>query len=260
MDIQNNTILVTGGSSGIGIELAKRFSAIGNTVIICGRSQEALDAAQEKNPGFNTFVCDVSDALSVEHLREHVVDKFPALNVVINCAGIMRKINLHDPIDDLTDVTREIETNLKGTIWINQAFLPHLKTQPKAAVINVSSGLAFVPMAIAPIYSATKSAIHSYTMALRLQMKKTSVQIFELAPPGTDTPLFSGDFSKEDVGGITPMPVEKMVDIAMKGLAKNVLEIRPGLSNVLKMGSRIAPNFITAQLGKSVDAMLTTVN
>ncbi|KQQ73189.1 hypothetical protein ASF73_11110 [Xanthomonas sp. Leaf131] len=256
MEISNNTVLITGGSSGIGLELARQLLRRGNTVVVTSRDKTTLAVVEQSQPGLRTIVCDVTELLSIEALKEKMLSDFPAVNVVINCAGVMRKINLHKQTSDLADVTKEIETNLKGTIWINQAFLPILKSKPHAAIVNVSSGLAFVPMAIAPIYCATKAGIHAYTRSLRLQLKRSTVQVFELAPPGTDTPLFSGDFTKEDVGGVKPMSVETLVNIALAGFRKDRLEIRPGLSNTLKMASRLAPDFMLNQLGKSVDSML----
>ena len=184
-----------------------------------------------------------------------MVAELPALNVLINCAGMMRKIDLQKASLNLEDVTREIETNLNGTIWMDLQFLPHLKHQANAAIVNVSSGLAFVPMPISPVYSASKAAIHAFTLSLRVQLKNTSVKVFELAPPGTDTPLFRGDFTQEDVGSLKPMSVQMLAKRAIAGVNRDVLEIRPGLANALKLGSRIAPKFMLSQIGKSVDLM-----
>jgi uncharacterized oxidoreductase len=167
----------------------------------------------------------------------------------------MRKIDVQKPGLLLEDTTREVESNLNGTIWMDIQFLPHLKRQPNAAIVNVSSGLAFIPLPISPVYCATKSAIHAFTLSLRLQLKNTGVKVFELAPPGTDTPLFHGDFSPEDTAGVKPMSVETLVQHAIAGLEKDVLEIRPGLANVLNLASRIAPGFMLKQLGRSVDLM-----
>jgi short-subunit dehydrogenase involved in D-alanine esterification of teichoic acids len=132
--------------------------------------------------------------------------------------------------------------------------LDHYERFP-TAIVNVSSGLAFIPLPISPIYSATKSAIHAFTLSLRLQLKNTGVKVFELAPPGTDTPLFHGDFRPEDTGGLKPMSVETLVQCAIAGLEKDVLEIRPGLANFLKIASRAAPDFMLKRLGRSVDIM-----
>ncbi len=255
MKMSNNTILVTGGSSGIGLELARQLIARGNTVIVTSRNAANLAAASAQLKGLHTFQCDVSDPGSVRDLYSQVVAQFPDTNVLINCAGIMRKIDVQKLGLELEDVTREVESNLNGTIWMDIQFLPHLKQQPNAAIVNVSSGLAFIPLPISPVYCATKSAIHSFTLSLRLQLKNTGVKVFELAPPGTDTPMFHGDFSPEDTAGVKPMSVETLVQRAIAGLEKDVLEIRPGLANFLNLASRIAPGFMLKQLGRSVDLM-----
>ena len=255
MKVTGNTILITGGSSGIGFELARQLVNLGNTVAITGRDTTNLKAAQTRLPGVKIFRSDVSDPIAIPALYERVVADLPELNVLINCAGIMRKIDLQKASLNLEDVTREIEINLKGTIWMDLQFLPHLKRQANGAIVNVSSGLAFVPMPISPVYSASKAAIHAFTLSLRVQLKNTSVKVFELVPPGTDTPLLRGDFTQEDVGSVKPMSVEMLAKRTMAGLKKNVLEIRPGVANTLKLGSRIAPTFMLNQIGKSVDLM-----
>jgi uncharacterized oxidoreductase len=183
------------------------------------------------------------------------VRDFPRLNVLINNAGIMRKINLHQSASDLRGLTREIEINLNGPILMTVQFLPQLKTQRRAAIVNVSSGLAFVPLAISPVYCAAKAAIHSFTQSLRLQLKHTNITVFELAPPITGTSLFQSDMSRSDIN-VKPMKVTALVEHALSGIKHDRLEIRPGLSNMLKIMSRIAPNFIVKQLGKPVDRML----
>jgi uncharacterized oxidoreductase len=256
MDVSDNTILITGGTSGIGLELATRFLALNNTVIVTGRDPQKLQRAQRQLPGIHAIQSDAGDAEAIRRLHGKLTLEFPALNVLINNAGIMRKLNLHDPVIDLNDVTREIDINLMGPIRMVQQFLPSLKKQRAAAIVNVSSGLAFVPLPISPVYSASKAAIHSFTLSLRIQLKNTRVKVFELAPPGTDTPLFRGDFSEEDVKGVAPMDVKTLADHAIKGLRKDTYEIRPGAANVLKLMSRIAPQLILGQLGKSADLML----
>ncbi len=134
-------------------------------------------------------------------------------------------------------------------------FLPQLKAQKMAAIVNVSSGLAFVPLAISPVYCAAKAAIHSFTQSLRLQLKHTNITVFELAPPITQTSLFQGDMSQSDVS-VKPMKVKVLVQHALDGIAHDRLEIRPGLANVLKIMSRVAPDFMVHQIGKPVDRML----
>ena len=135
-------------------------------------------------------------------------------------------------------------------------FLPHLKTQEAAAIVNVSSGLAFVPFPISPIYCAAKAGVHSFTQSLRVQLKNTRIKVFELAPPMTQTPLLTADFHADDTKGVRAMDVVKMVGRAIKGLASDQLEIRPGLSNVLKLMSRVAPQFVLNRFSKPVEAML----
>ena len=256
MKMSGNTILITGGSSGIGLELARRLVALDNVVIVTGRDGEKLKKAGRLHSQIHTIQSDAADPDAVVHLHQTVTGQFPALNVLINNAGIMRKINLHEPIPDVYDITREIDINLAAPIRMVKQFLPHLKRQRTAAIVNVSSGLAFVPFAISPVYSATKAAIHSFTQSLRIQLKSTSIKVFELAPPGTDTPLFRGDFTADDVKGATPMDVTTLGKHAIAGLSKDVYEIRPGLANALKLMSRVAPQFILRQLSKSADAML----
>jgi uncharacterized oxidoreductase len=260
MQLTAKTILITGGTSGIGFELASQLLDKGNTVIITGRDQQRLDDAQKRLPTVKTILADVSDPAAVAALQDTVAMEYPALNVLVNNAGIMRKINLNKSPVDLKDLTREIETNLNGTIWMASAFLPLLKKQPSATIVNVSSGLAFVPLALSPIYCATKAAIHAYTQSLRIQLKNTNVAVVELAPPGTETPLFRDEFTKEDVGNVKTMPVKTLAERAIAGIEKGTLEIRPGLSNMLKIMSRVAPGFIFKQLNGSIDNMLKEQN
>jgi short chain dehydrogenase len=153
MRISNNTILITGGTSGIGLELATQLLALGNTVIITGRDQAKLDRIKRDHPLLHTNQSDVSDPKAIASLYERVSREYPALNILINNAGVMRKINLQDKGSDLEDISREIETNLVGPVRMVKQFLPLLKAQPSAAIVNVSSGLAFTPFPISPIYS-----------------------------------------------------------------------------------------------------------
>jgi len=256
MKMTNNTILITGGTSGIGLELAIQLLALDNTIIVTGREKSKLDETKKKLPQIHTIQSDVSDPKEIAILYEKVTKDFPDLNVLINNAGIMRKINLQDKDINLEKITQEIEINLMGPIRMVIQFLPHLKAQQSAAIVNVSSGLAFVPLPISPIYCATKAGIHSFTQSLRIQLKNTNIKVFELAPPATETPLFRGDFSTDDLGGIKSMDVHTLAKFAIAGLQKDTLEIRPGPSNALKVMSRVAPEFIVNQLGKSVDKML----
>jgi uncharacterized oxidoreductase len=188
MKMTGNTILITGGSSGIGMELARQLAG-DNVVIITGRDQARLEAARAELGNVHVAQSDADDPQAIAALYETLTREFPALNVLVNNAGIMRKISLRDGADDLTGVTREIETNLNGPIRMVAQFLPHLKKQPSPAIVNVSSGLAFVPFPLSPIYSAAKAGVHAFTQALRFQLKNTHVKVFELAPPGDRNPV-----------------------------------------------------------------------
>ena len=257
MKMSENTVLITGGTSGIGLELAKRFIELNNTVIVTGRDAAKLAETKQQHAKIHTLQSDAGDPAAIAALFAQVKQTFPALNILVNNAGIMRKINLQTTGDNLADITREIDINLAGPLRMVQQFLPLLKAQNSAAIVNVTSGLAFVPLPISPVYSATKAALHSYTQSLRIQLQKTSVKVFELAPPGTETPLLRGDFTDEDLGGVKGMEVGILGKHTMAGLANDVYEIRPGMSNALKMMSRVAPAFILKQLGKSAEKMAT---
>lgn len=254
MNLSNNTILITGGANGIGLALAKAFAEHDNTVLITGRDAGSLAAAKRQIPALVTFQSDVSRPGDIAELHRRVTAEFPKLNILINNAGIMRRINLHTFGDDLEDITHEIDTNLSGSIRMVMQFLPQLKTQPRAAIVNVSSGLAFIPFPIAPIYGATKAALHSFTQALRVQLKGSSITVFELAPPATKTAL--NDVFAQDTGSMPLMELDVLVAATLAGLHKDRLEIRPGLANVLKLMSRLAPSFMLKQLSKSVDRLL----
>jgi uncharacterized oxidoreductase len=256
MRISNNTILITGGTSGIGLELATQLLALGNTVIITGRDQAKLDRIKREHPLLHTNQSDVSDPKAIASLYVRVSREYPALNILINNAGVIRKINLQDKGSDLKDISREIETNLIGPVRMVKQFLPLLKAQPSAAIVNVSSGLAFTPFPISPIYCATKAGVHSFTQSLRVQLKNTNVKVFELAPPSSQTPLQNG-FDPSDTKGSPMMDVKKLVRQAIRGFQKDHLEILPGLSKVLRLVSRIAPGLAVKAASGPVDAMLS---
>lgn len=253
MKLSDRTVLITGGTSGIGLELAKRLLERGNTILVTGRDAAKLDTVKAALPAIHIFQSDVSDPASIVELYTAVLAKFPALDTLVNNAGIMRNLDMNQQ-RDLTDATREIEINFNGPVRMVQQFLPHLKTRPDALLVNVSSGLAFVPLPISPVYSATKAAIHSFSMSLRVQLKGSSVTVVELAPPGTNTPLLhgmqNGGSGADEKFRRGNMEVDVLVAHTIRGIEAGKLEIRPGLSNVLKLMSRVAPNFMLAQLAK----------
>ena len=248
MKLENKTVLITGGTSGIGLELAKQLLQMGNTVIVTGRDREKLNAAKRCLSSIHIFASDVSDPAAIVRLHESVLAQFPALDTLINNAGIMRNLDLNQE-RTLEDVTREIEINLSGPVRMIQQFLPHLKTRESALIVNISSGVAFIPLPISPVYSATKAALHSFTQSLRVQLDGTGLRVVELAPPGTETPLFRGEFEAE-MKGQKGMDVTVLAGRAIAGIEAGKLEIRPGLANVLRAMSRIAPQFMLKQMAK----------
>lgn len=225
MKTSENRILVTGGGSGIGRALAEALHARGDRVIVAGRRRAALDAVVTANPGIEAIELDVADAASIATFAAEVVARFPDLNGLINNAGIMRYEDLRTP-GHLADAEATIATNLLGPIRLTAALLPHLQAQPAATVINITSGLAFVPLAGTPTYSATKAGLHFYTLSLRHQLAGTSVEVIELAPPYVQTELTGShqatdpralplaDFIAEvmDLLGGDPTPAEIIVE------------------------------------------------
>lgn len=208
MKMTGNTILITGGGSGIGRELARRFNALGNTVIVAGRRKATLDETIAGRDRMYATVLNVEDPEAITAFARRVTAEHPALNVLINNAGIMRRENL-TRTRDLGDAEETIVTNLLGPVRLTNALTDHLLGRPNAAIVNVSSGLAFVPLSVTPTYNATKAAIHSYTVSLREQLKGR-VEVIELAPPAVQTELTPGQSTREGY-----MPLEAFIDEAM---------------------------------------------
>ena len=259
MELRHHTILITGGTSGFGYEFARQLLALGNTVLVTGRHPARLADTKQRLPGVHTFQSDVSDPAAIRQLYAEVVAQFPALNVLINNAGEMRKLNLQDPATDLLDLTREIDTNLAGPMRMVQQFLPHLLAQKTAAILNVSSGLALAPYPVSPVYGATKAGLRSYTQSLRVQLQNTRVQVFELVAPSASTPLF--DQFRDDMAGSgikesDLMAPEKVVAQALQAMRKDTGEVFPGLATALRYMSRLAPGFLVKQLSKGLAGAL----
>ncbi|UEG52148.1 SDR family NAD(P)-dependent oxidoreductase [Mucilaginibacter daejeonensis] len=241
MDLQHSTILITGGTSGIGLELVKQLTQIGATIIITGRDLNKLNETRAVFPKVHAFQSDVSDPDSIRKLYDTVSRQFPELNMLINNAGEMRLLDLQDNVPNLEDMTREIDINLSGTIQMTHQFLPILLRQTSSAVVNVSSGIAFMPFSVAPVYSASKAGVRAYTQALRLQLKGTSVKVFEMIPPGVRTNLQKDWILPTDTNSSLSMDVGKMVKVAIKGLQRDEPELNPTLISVIKWASRIVP-------------------
>jgi len=216
-----NTILITGGGSGIGEALAQRFHDLGNTVIVAGRRRSALDAAIAGRSNMHAITLDVDSAEGIADFARRVLAAHPGLNVLINNAGIMRDEAL-DRSRDLADAEATIATNLLGPIRLIDALIDHLTQQPDAAIVNVTSGLAFVPLTLAPTYSATKAAIHSYTISLR-EILKGKVEVIELAPPGVQTTLTPGQENRPGYQPLNDFADEVMALFAEVPTPKEIL-------------------------------------
>ena len=221
MKMTGNTILITGAGSGIGLALAEEFAALGNEVIVAVRSPEKMELAARK--GGKAERADLSDAASTRSLASRVIETYPALNVVIHNAGISRNENYLEGVDE--GIEEEIiATNLLGPMRLTNALLPHLLQQESAVIMTVSSGLAFLPNAQAPTYSATKAALHSYTQSLRYQLKDTAIEVIELPPPYVQTRL-SGDYQLSDPHA---MPLAEFVSEVMQ-----ILQEQPQVREIL---------------------------
>jgi uncharacterized oxidoreductase len=241
MDLKGNVVLVTGGASGIGLALARRFLAEGSRVIICGRRRAQLQAAADAHPGLVTRSCDLAKAGERAALATWVVDAFPELNVLVNNAGIQRWLELAKP-EPWEATQQEITINFEAPLHLTLLLLPHLRAKERAAIVNVGSGLAFVPLARVPVYSATKSALHSFTMSLRHQLAGTSVGVFEIIPPAVNTDL--GGPGLHDFG----VPLDPFADAVMARLAAGELEIAYGTSENSAKASHAAFDDTFAQM------------
>jgi len=244
MELSGNIILVTGGTGGIGLALAERFHKAGNTVVVCGRRGEKLKAALANHPGLHGLVCDVGLPEECQRLAERVVREFPDLNVLVNNAGIQRKLNLAAAPRSWDELRDEIAINLEAPIHLSMLLSDHLSGKNGAAILNVSSGLAFTPMAAAPIYCATKAALHSFSVCLRLQLAGKGVEVIEIIPPAVNTDL--GGPGQHTFG----VPVDDFADAVMAGLAGKEREIGYGASERAMRLSRDEINRITDEINK----------
>ena len=218
MKLTENTIFITGGGTGIGRGLAEALHKLGNKVIISGRRKEHLDATAKANPGMDSIELDILDPANIASVAKKLISDYPALNVLINNAGIMLIDDAAGKIDDQL-LTSTITTNLLGPIRLTSALIEHLKKQPKATIIYNTSALAFVPLALTAVYSATKAALHSYVLSQRHKLKGTSVNILEIAPPWVQTDLLN---SKEEARA---MPLKNFIEETMKVLGTDAEEI-----------------------------------
>src|SRR5690348_10433009 len=247
MKITGRTILITGGSAGIGLAFALKFSELGNQVIVTGRRQSVLDKLRANYPKLHTIQSDVADSAQIGALARRVKAEFPKLDVLMNNAGIMLHKNLKVPTADLDGLMAELNINAGGVVRTTSAFIDILIAN-KGTVINVSSALAFVPLPSAPIYCATKAAVHAYTQSLRFQLEETGVEVIDLMPPAVKTDL-SAEIAEGD--GITLITTDELVKQSFASFKKGTLEIRPGQAKQLALMRRLAPDFINRQLWKA---------
>jgi short-subunit dehydrogenase involved in D-alanine esterification of teichoic acids len=219
MRTSDNTVLITGGGSGIGFALAQAFVEAGNTVIICGRDEARLARAAQQLPGCHALRCDITSEEDLQRLRAELESRYPALNILINNAGIQYNYRLAEEPDALRRIDEEISTNLTAQVKLTVTLLPLLRKQESAALVNVTSALSVIPKESAPVYCATKAAMRVFTKAIRYQLEGTSVRVFEVVPPLVDTPMTEGR-------GRRKIPPARVAEAVLRGLAANKKEIR----------------------------------
>jgi len=231
MEFKANTVLVTGGGSGIGFALAERFVQAGSDVIICGRREDKLKEAQSKYPQMHIRVCDVAKPTERRELFTWVSELFPGLNILVKNAGIQQRIQLKEKPAWET-LGQELAINLEAPIHLSTLFIPHLLQQKWSVIINVTSGLAFVPLAHVPVYCATKAALHSFTLSIRHQLTGTPITVLEIIPPAVDTDL--GGKGLHTFG----IPVDEFTDAVVEQLKKGSIEATYGFSAESSRASR----------------------
>jgi uncharacterized oxidoreductase len=247
MEISGNTVFITGGATGIGYAMAEAFLGAKNEVIICGRREERLLEAQKKHPEFHIKVCNIAEEVDRRTLVEWITANFSKLNILVNNAGIQRDIDFTKGISEFLDGESEIKINLEAPIVLSGLFIPQLTGKKESAIINVSSGLGFVPAARMPVYSATKAGLHAFSMALRPQLLKLGIKVFEVVPPAVDTELNPEGRAKR--GNFRAnLTSKEFVDSVMKGLKDDIFEIGYGMTEGLIKASR-------AELDKSFQQM-----
>lgn len=241
MKIESNTVLVTGGATGIGLALAERFLRAGSEVIVCGRREDKLREAKAKNPRLHTRICDVANESDRRALLAWATAEFPGLNVLVNNAGVWHPLQIAQA-GPWEPIGQDIAVNLEAPIHLSQLFIQHLHQQEAPVIILVTSGLAFVPMASVPVYCATKAALHSFALSMRHQLSTGPIKVVEIAPPHVNTDL--GAPGSNAAG----MPLEEFADAAMAGLARGDPEVTCGFSTKASQASRKEIDAIFKQL------------
>ena len=239
MKITGNTILITGGATGIGFALAQALVESENEVIICGRGEQKLLEAKNKLPQLQVKVCDVANEANRVELFDWATTHFKSLNILVNNAGIQRQVDFKKGVKGLSEES-EIDINLAAPIHLSALFIPHLMAQAEAAIVNVSSGLGFIPIALMPIYCATKAGLHSFSLTLRRQLRDTPVKVYEIIPPTVDTDLDQGARARrgQQDRGIPPAEVALA---ALSAIENDEFEKPVGPAQRLWQGARSEP-------------------
>lgn len=235
MKLSGNTVLVTGGGSGIGLALAKTFAMRGNVVVVCGRNTKKLEAVHKENPAIDTFPCDIASDQHQQRLVEYIARKYSNLNILINNAGIQRNYDFSDAKNHIDLIEEEVNINFLAHLKLTDRFLPILMRRPSTAIVNITSALALVPKQSAPIYCATKAAMHNFTKVLRYQLEDTPVKVFEIIPALVDTEM-TKDRGKSK---ITP---EALATEALQGIESSQYEIRIEKTKMLFVLNRFLPS------------------
>lgn len=243
MELGSNTVLITGGASGIGLALAERFLRAGSRVIVCGRREEKLREAKEKHPELHVRVCDVADPSERVGLLEWATREFPCLNVLVNNAGIQLRLALAEP-GPWERAREEIAINFEAPVHLSTLFIPHLRRQQRAAIVNITSGLSFAPVARVPVYCATKAALHSFTLSLRHQLADTAIEVIEIIPPAVDTDL--GGPGLHTFG----VKVEDFLDAVLPRIEKGEREVAFGFAEQSSRASRAELDQLSARLNQ----------
>ncbi|NOU46982.1 MAG: SDR family NAD(P)-dependent oxidoreductase [Bacteroidales bacterium] len=236
MQTTNNTILITGGSSGIGLALVKKFYGLDNKIIITARNIHKLNEVKEKYPAVEIFQCDLTKPDDLDACIAFIKQKYPTINVLINNAGVQYNYNFKSEPDLTQKIDYEITTNFTSTVKLCAMLLPVMIKNENPAIVTISSGLALSPKKSAPVYCATKAAIHNFTKAFRYQMEETPLKVFEIMPPLVDTAMTEG----RGTGKISP---EALVEEFFKNFKNDKFESYIGKTKLLRFLKRLAPNF-----------------
>lgn len=248
MKLENQTILITGGTSGIGLALAQRLGK-NNQIIVLGRNQSKIDAVLANHPSFAAYRADVSDSSTLTNLPKWIENNYPELTIVINSAGTMSAMDMLDESVTPQKLVQDVQTNLIGTMTVDKLLLNQLVAQPESMIVNISSGLGFISSSIHPAYSASKAGVHMFTSAIREQLAYAGhkhVHIVELAPPMVS----ETNLESTSMGGPLNMKLSALVDVTIKGIAKNTPFIVPGASKLLRFGGKFAPTLLEKQMTK----------